>query len=58
MLKLASTRAFASKIPKFATVDPFASVVGKGKNLIDGEWKDSAKTHNLVDPMTGKSMFT
>ena len=57
MLSVVAKRSFASKhLSKFATIDPFAAKIGKGANFVNGEWGQSEKTHDLVDPLTGKGM--
>lgn len=53
-----SSRAFSKHLKAFATVDP-KTMVGndRGFNLVDGEWKQTAKYNNLIDPLSGGTLM-
>ena len=44
-------------LPAWATVDPWAmsgAAPAKGRNFVDGEWRDAAITDELYDGARGK----
>jgi 1-pyrroline-5-carboxylate dehydrogenase len=52
-------RPFSKILNAFATVDPNnLGPNSHGHNLVNGEWKKTAVTKDIVDPMTGKHMLT
>ena len=54
-----SQRHFSKILSAFATVDPNnLGAHAKGHNLVNGEWKQTIKSRELIDPMTGKVMLT
>jgi 1-pyrroline-5-carboxylate dehydrogenase len=45
-----------ASLPSWATVDPVTlsgANPGQGFNLVNGEWRTTAKTEPIVDPMNG-----
>lgn len=49
---------WASTMPSWATINPEDDFIGVGKNLVGGEWIDSAATMDIIDPMNGSKMLT
>ena len=51
----------AEPLPSWATVDPYTDGIssgpGKGMNLVSGEWQTARRTEEIVDPLTGETMF-
>mmetsp|Transcript_30039 Transcript_30039/g.86172 ORF Transcript_30039/g.86172 Transcript_30039/m.86172 type:complete len:542 (-) Transcript_30039:79-1704(-) len=46
-------------LPEWATVDPDAmcgAAPAVGKNLVGGQWRDAAKTLDVIDPLNGEVM--
>ena len=53
-----SSRMYSSLIKQFATMDP--EKMGKdcvGKNLVDGQWLESAEFGEMIDPLNGGTLF-
>ena len=45
-------------LPAWATVDPWAmsgAAPAKGRNFVDGEWRDAAHTKTIPDPLNGEA---
>ena len=53
-----SARAFSKHLKAFATVDP-KTMAGndRGFNLINGEWTQTEKYNNLIDPLSGGTLM-
>ena len=47
-------------LPAWATVDPWAmsgAAPAKGRNFVDGEWRDAAHTKTIPDPLNGEAFL-
>lgn len=52
-------RSFSRHLKAFATLDPKnMSVKQSGMNLVNGEWVGSEEQATIIDPMTGKGMYS
>ena len=52
-------RNFSKHLKSFATLDPHKiSVNDRGANLVAGEWVGSKEYGTIVDPLTGKGMYS
>jgi len=57
-LYLLQARQFSKHLKAFATVDPAnLTASDRGYNLVGGEWKDTQKYVDLVDPLRGGTMI-
>ena len=55
---LHSRRQYSAILKAFATIDPDnMGAHSKGQNLVNGEWKSTAATKEIIDPLTGKVML-
>lgn len=51
-------RSFSHHLKSFATVDPNVMAGNdRGFNLVNGEWKQTEKYNNLIDPLSGKTLM-
>jgi len=48
-------------LPAWATIDPYTAGrsegPGQGMNLVSGEWQTTKQSEEIVDPLTGDTMF-
>lgn len=59
LVKINQSRSFATHLSKFATIDAKnTSMADKGMNLVDGKWTTTEKYLPLIDPLTGKDVFS
>lgn len=59
MLTNLQFRSASAHLKAFATVDAKnLSVANKGMNLVMGEWTGTEQYKEVIDPLTGKPMFT
>lgn len=56
---LNNQRNFSQILKAFATVDPKnLDSHSHGYNLVNGQWRNTEKIKEIVDPLTGKVMLT
>jgi len=58
-ISIIQQRQFSNILKAFATVDPKnLGPQSRGYNLVKGEWKSTAVSREIIDPMNGKVMLT